>query len=49
MEICFEDTGGVIPRNGREYDFKKVIKRGSEDNDGSLDSCMRSQTDLSGR
>lgn len=30
-----------MPRNGREYDFKKVVKRGSDDNDGSLDSYMR--------
>lgn len=40
-ETCLV-AGGVRPRNGRAYDFRKVVRRGSEDRDESFESYSAS-------
>lgn len=41
---CLVFVGGVIPRYGKEYDFRKVESSGRDDNVGSLDSCCAPQS-----
>jgi hypothetical protein len=38
--ICFEVAGGMTPRKRRAYDLRKVVRRGKDDREGSLDNCQ---------
>jgi hypothetical protein len=39
--ICFEVAGGMTPRKSRAYGLRKVVRRGKDDREGSLDSCRK--------
>jgi hypothetical protein len=38
--IGFEVAGSNMPRKGRAYDLRNVVRRGKDDREGSLDNCQ---------
>jgi hypothetical protein len=40
-DICFEGAGGARPRKGCAYDLRKVVRRGKDDSEGSLDNLTK--------